>query len=310
MPLSFLHAQAACVALVVIDAAARMARLQLLVRTFGRSLGAWDALRANLVEDAAAGLTPMRLGGQPARMAILARAGLPASTIITASVAEAAIMYPVVITAAAAVAVAFAPDWWSSVGANAARSAASAGRWLALGVVLALAGWSAMRRVLPRHHHSARRTIVRSWHELRRAGPRAVAGSALLSLLSVAARVAILPLLVSTLPQHPAYGVIVLSSFAFLYGQLVLPTPSGAGVVELGFLAGGTGVTAASAGPLLLAWRLYTSLLGVAAGLLAALDTSGAAWRERRQRRAAILLLGRATGTRGTSHTGNDDTSA
>ena len=256
-----------------------MVRLQVLVRTFGHSIGVWDALRANLVEDAAAGLTPMRLGGQPARMAMLVRAGLPASTIITASVVEAAIMYPVV-----------------------------------LAFALALVAWVAMRRVLPQHHHSARRTIVHSWHELRRAGPRAVAESALLSLVSVGARVAILPLLASTLPQHPALGVIVLSSFAFLYGQLVLPMPSGAGVVELGFLAGGTGVGGASAGRLLLAWRIYTSLVtslvGVAAGLLAGLGTGGAAWRQRRQRSAAFRFVGRDTGRRGTSHAGNDDTSA
>lgn len=310
MSLSFLQAQAACIALVVIDAATRAARLQVLVRTFGHSLGAWDALRANVVEDAAAGLTPMRIGGQPARMAMLARAGVPASTIITASVAEAAIMYPVVIAAAAAVAVAFAPDWWSTAGANVVRSAASAGRWLALAFALALVAWFAMRRLLPHHHHSARRTLVHAWHELRRAGPRAVAWSALLSLASVAARVAILPLLAATLPQHPEFGVIVLASFAFLYGQLLLPTPSGAGVVELGFLAGGTGVGGAGAGGLLLAWRIYTTLLGVGAGILAALGAGGAAWRQRNQRRAANLLAGRATVTRGVPHVGNDDTSA
>jgi hypothetical protein len=48
-----LRAHVVCLSLLVIDIAARVARLRVLVRTFGGSISAWDALRANLVEDGA-----------------------------------------------------------------------------------------------------------------------------------------------------------------------------------------------------------------------------------------------------------------
>ena len=58
-----------------------------------------------------------------------------------------------------------------------------------------------------------------------------------------------------------------LGSFALLYSQLVLPTPSGAGAVELGFLGGAAGDLGDSQGWLLLAWRLYTNGIGVVLGV-------------------------------------------
>ena len=69
-----------------------------------------------------------------------------------------------------------------------------------------------------------------------------------LSFLNLATRVAILPVLAATLPQPPELGPMVLGSFALLYSQLILPTPSGAGAVELGFLGGAAGDLGARAG--------------------------------------------------------------
>jgi uncharacterized membrane protein YbhN (UPF0104 family) len=62
-------------------------------------------------------------------------------------------------------------------------------------------------------------------------------------------------------------GPMVLGSFALLYTQLILPTPSGAGAVELGFLGGAAGDLGSRAGWLLLAWRFYTNGVGVALGI-------------------------------------------
>ncbi|MFL5401729.1 MAG: hypothetical protein ACJ8BF_02815, partial [Gemmatimonadales bacterium] len=56
-------------------------------------------------------------------------------------------------------------------------------------------------------------------------------------------------------------------SFALLYSQLILPTPSGAGAVELGFLGGAAGDLGDSEGWLLLAWRFYTNGFGVLLGV-------------------------------------------
>ena len=62
-----------------------------------------------------------------------------------------------------------------------------------------------------------------------------------MSFINLATRVAILPVLALTLADPPAMGPLAVGSFALLYSQLVLPTPSGAGAVELGFLGGAAG---------------------------------------------------------------------
>jgi uncharacterized membrane protein YbhN (UPF0104 family) len=88
-----------------------------------------------------------------------------------------------------------------------------------------------------------------------------------LSFVNLAARVAILPVLALTLPEPPAMGPMLVGSFALLYSQLLLPTPSGAGAVELGFLGGAVGDLGENQGWLLLAWRWYTSGIGVVLGV-------------------------------------------
>ena len=73
-----------------------------------------------------------------------------------------------------------------------------------------------------------------------------------------------LPVLALTLPEHPPFGVMLVGSFVLLYAQLVLPTPAGAGAVDLGFLGGMAGDLGADETGLLLAWRFWT----VGAGIL------------------------------------------
>ena len=70
------------------------------------------------------------------------------------------------------------------------------------------------------------------------------------------------------LPRPPELDTLVLGSFTLLYGQLFLPTPAGAGVVEAGFLAGASGELGGSAVRLLFWWRVYSAGVGVAAGVL------------------------------------------
>jgi uncharacterized membrane protein YbhN (UPF0104 family) len=67
----------------------------------------------------------------------------------------------------------------------------------------------------------------------------------------------------------------VLGSFALLYSQMVLPTPSGAGAVELGFLGGAAGDLGTGTGWLLLAWRFYTNGIGVLLGIALAVHAYG-----------------------------------
>jgi uncharacterized membrane protein YbhN (UPF0104 family) len=96
-----------------------------------------------------------------------------------------------------------------------------------------------------------------------------------LTLVNVAARVAMLPVLALTLDAHPPLGAVAMGSFALLYSQLILPTPAGAGAVELGFLGGAAGELGANDALLLLAWRFYTTGVGVLLGVLLFLHRYG-----------------------------------
>jgi uncharacterized membrane protein YbhN (UPF0104 family) len=97
------------------------------------------------------------------------------------------------------------------------------------------------------------------------------------TMVNLASRVAILPLLAATLPQPPSLGLMLVGSFALLYTQLILPTPSGVGAIELGFLGGAAGNLGAAEAGLLVLWRVYTTGIGVALGLASGLHRFG--WR-------------------------------
>src|SRR5206468_2307690 len=107
-----------------------------------------------------------------------------------------------------------------------------------------------------------------AWQRARRLGWPCVTLAATLTAVSMALRIAILPVLVAGQPGL-ATGAMVLGSFTLLFGQLALPTPAGAGAVELGFVGGFAGtLSAAALATLLVAWRVYTLILPAALGAL------------------------------------------
>jgi uncharacterized membrane protein YbhN (UPF0104 family) len=269
LPLAVAHAL--CIVCLLVDAGARAVRLRLLIRSLGGSVGLPHAFFANLVEDSAAALTPMRLGGTPARAIALDRGNVGNTRALLAAAIESAIMAPLVIAVGIAIGVAFAPAWWRSVGPRIGSSAEGAVRWAALALALGLAAWLVMRWLLPDYHHTVRRSLAQAWSDLRRIDTPSAAAAVALTLLSVVARLAILPIPIATLAPRPPLGAVALSSLALLHGQLLLPTPSGAGAIELGFLAGGVGVVGSRAAGLLLAWRLYTTGVAIAGGVLVVL---------------------------------------
>lgn len=280
-PLSLSTAYLLCIACVLLDALARAQRLCILVRASGGTLPLTAALGANLVEDAGAGLTPMRVGGAPARLVILRRWGVDLATGVMITIVEVIVAYVPVLLTGAVLAYFFARNWWLDVGGGLRTSIGHFLPWLVLGVAFGALGWQAMRKLLPRHHRWARRTLARARRELRDAGPSAVFWSFILSLLSAGARLAILPLLTLTVSSPPPLGVALLASFFLLYGQVLLPMPSGLGAVELGFLAGATGVAGNSTAVLLLAWRVFTTLLPVIAGVIvASVESARGLWQK------------------------------
>ena len=98
-----------------------------------------------------------------------------------------------------------------------------------------------------------------------------------LTFVGLAARVAILPVLALTLPFPPPMGLLTFGSFALLYAQILVPTPSGAGVIDLGFVGGAVGDLGEHHRRLLFIWRMYTTAAVVAIGGVVAVRVYGMA---------------------------------
>ncbi|HTS89418.1 MAG TPA: lysylphosphatidylglycerol synthase domain-containing protein [Gemmatimonadales bacterium] len=265
-------AHAVCLALFAADLGARAVRLRGYLRGLGAELSLGRAFQVNAFGDAAAGLTPMRFGGEMAKFGGLLRARIAARTAVIGLGIEAAVTYPVVALFGGWLAWRFAPAWWRSAGPALASALAAWWPWMvAVGCLTVAAGvgtwwWCSHREPGPGTPRSAV-TEVRAWP--------AVSG-ALLSFVNVLARTLMLPVLAQTLPEHPPFGVMMIGSFVLLYSQLVLPMPGGLGAVDLGFLSGLAGNLGPGRGALLLAWRFYTVGAGALLGLGLAVATLGA----------------------------------
>lgn len=275
MNLTGLEAHLLCLLLVSVDLIARAYRLRWYLQGMGRELKVGDALHATAWGDAAAGLTPLRFGGEAAKFAGLLRGRVPAGLAVVALGLEAIVTYPLVAAVGLWLAWRFAPSWWAQVEPMVGRAIAAGWPWLVavLGITI-LALWLGLR--WRRSLHSATDPSDPSARELLRRTPlRPVLLGALVSLYNILARTAVLPLLALTLPEHPPLGVLLLGSFALLYSQLILPTPAGVGAVDLGFIAGVAGDLGTAAPQLLVAWRFYTVGVGVILGVVLAVRAVG-----------------------------------
>jgi uncharacterized membrane protein YbhN (UPF0104 family) len=265
--MSTLEATVACILLVLVDLVARAWRIQWIVQGLGHRIGFRDSFVLNAYGDAACALTPLRIGGEPARLAGMLQSRVPATAAFVAISLEVLAAWPVIIVAAGWVAWRYAPSWWAMAGPRLADAAADAWPWVVLVTVVSVAVWWYARRVTSPAVRRIRRPVRRAMVYWRRMPVWPLVASLPLSFLNLATRVAILPVLASTLPTPPELGPMVLGSFALLYSQMLLPTPSGAGAVELGFLGGAAGDLGARSGWLLLAWRFYTNGVGIILGI-------------------------------------------
>jgi uncharacterized membrane protein YbhN (UPF0104 family) len=273
--MSLLEATLLCMALVVIDLFARAWRIQWIVQGLGHRIGFWDSFVLNAFGDAACALTPLRIGGEPARLAGMLRSRVPPTAAFVAISLEVLAAWPVILVLAGWLAWRYAPSWWSMAGPRLAEAAADAWPWVVLVAVVSAVVWWYARRVASPAVRYVRRPVRRAMVYWRRMPRWPLVASLPLSFLNLATRVAILPVLASTLPEPPELWPMVLGSFALLYSQLLLPTPSGAGAVELGFLGGAAGDLGSRAGWLLLAWRFYTNGVGVILGIALAAHAYG-----------------------------------
>lgn len=268
MHLEPLTAHLICIGLVTADIVARSLRLKFFCDSIGSPLSIAEGVVVNAFGDAACSLTPLRLGGEPARLAGILRYRIPTEAAIVAISVEALLGWPVIIASGAFLIWQYAPEWWRTAEPGIASHAHGMWPWFVLVAVVSVVLWWVIRRWL---RVSAPARLQRSWQRMlvhwRRMPHWPIVVSQPLSFVNVAARTAILPVLALTLPSPPPMGPLLLGSFALLYSQMILPTPSGAGAVELGFLAGAAGSLGNDGTELLVWWRLYTSVVGVALGL-------------------------------------------
>jgi uncharacterized membrane protein YbhN (UPF0104 family) len=192
--------------------------------------------------------------------------------------------WPVILSAGLALAALFGRAWWGTFAAGLGAVLAHAQLALPLGVLsMVVAGglgayaWRRVARLRVREPQPSQRARLR-------VAPRQILVTAPLTLAAVGARVLILPVLALAFGATPPFGQTLLGSFALVHGQLLLPSPAGAGAVDLGVLAqthGGQGT-----GALLVLWRVYTTGLGLVLGAATAAATIGRTLLRRRSTRS------------------------
>jgi uncharacterized membrane protein YbhN (UPF0104 family) len=271
---SLLEAHLICLGLVTTDFLARAWRIRWIMQGLKQDLRLKDAFIINTLGDAANSLTPLRIGGEPARLVGMLRSRVPSTAALLGIGLEALVSRLVLIGTMVWLGWQFAPSWWVGAGPGLRASAASAWPWV---LVILLAGvllWRYTQRMVSPISRRIRRSLARVLVYWRRMPRWPLMVGIPLSLLAILARVAILPVLALSLASPPSTSLVTFGSFTLLYSQMVLPTPSGAGVVELGFLGGAAGELQ-SDGWLLLAWRFYTTGLGVFLGVWFAVKIYG-----------------------------------
>ena len=270
MNLGAVEAILVCLGLFGVDFSARTLRMQLFLRGIGRGVSFREVMLQGFVCEAGAILTPMRIGGDATRLWAMRRAGLSMTAAVVCMGVETAAMAVVIVSLTLLLMVTVAADWWDAVGPRLLSALADGWPWVALLVVASLAGWIVARHYAPRLRAVFQRE-ARSVRRYARVMPRwAWLAAVPLTLVNIAARVAILPVLVSTLHSPPPLVATIIGSYALLYGQLLTPTPAGAGAVELGFLAGAAGEMGVEEGRLLIVWRTLTTLLPLFIGIIVA----------------------------------------
>ena len=259
--------------------------MQWLLAGLGHRLRFGEVFVHSALGEAASSLTPLRLGGEPARIWAMTRAGVPTTVGVVGIGVELLLMTPVVLLGAAVLFVVLAPEWWGSVGPAIIGGMTQSWPWVALVGAIIVAAGTLMHRLAPAASAALRREMAAARLYVRGMPRWPLVASVPLTLASAAARIAILPTLALTLPYDLPMAAVIVGSFVLLFSQLLLPTPAGAGAVELGFLGGAAGEMGADETMLLFVWRFYTTIVGIVLGFVLAGYTYG--WR---------LLLARRTG--------------
>jgi len=277
----------------LLELGARGAKLTLSAASLRIPMTFSSALRASAGGDFGAAITPARTGAEPARYLILTEAGMPSANIILVIFAE--LFLEMISLALIALAMFFAfrgsGDMILGMVGLVAMYATFVLGIGALGFILARRNTNGPPPAwLQRLGMNAGRwrTVRRSLRQLR-AGIEGMKhmrpGYALLALLSsilhVALRLAILPIIVYSFGERAELAPLILWPIALTYGSVVMPAPAGGGFIEVAFKETlGHAIPARILGASLIWWRFYTFYLYIILGALAAGGTVLRALRE------------------------------
>lgn len=286
-------AHAVLFAVALLELGARGWKVKLSAASLHIPMTMGTALRASAGGDFGAAITPARTGAEPARYLIMSEAGMPSASIILVIFAELFLEMISLALIALAMFLVFRGSGamiTGMVGLVAMYATFVLGTG-ALGFALAKRNASgppprwAQRIGL---HAGRWRAVQRSLRQLRtgieglrhmRFGLALVALGA--SLLHVALRLAILPIIVYSFGVHVPVAPLILWPIALTYGSVVAPVPAGGGFIEVAFKATlGKAIPAAIFGASLIWWRFYTFYLFIILGAVAAGGTVLRALRE------------------------------
>lgn len=255
---------ATCLGLTLLNLVVRTWRTQLIFVGLGQPVPFADVATANLAGDTAAALTPMRFGGIPAQVAFFQRVGTRPNLSVPTLLVESILLYPAYAACVAVLALSAGLEWFQLV----ESAVASAGRALQAVFGACVLGWLLLlivRRAAPHRTRAVGQSLRGGLAMVRRMRRAPALLTLPLTVIDVATRVALLPVLSLNVPGAPPADVLALASFALLYGQLLMPTPGGAGLVEYGMLGGAAGDLGDGAGAITFWWRVYTAGLHMAA---------------------------------------------
>ena len=255
----------AIVSLLVVEAVLRAVRIRLLLPRAG-GLSLWQAVEANAYGEAAGAVSPGRIAAEPARFYGLRRFGVGSASAIVALAVERVIDWVLVGAVAVVLVAAFGVDGYRGA-IELAGKLGSMWKWVVPVVLLMVpcaAGMWWYRKRRPRA--AVPGLMARASEAFRELPQRDLLFVSAITFVSIVARTSILPILLIPLDIEANAGVVILGSFTLIYSQLLLPTPSGAGGVELGFAAGFAFLPVGELAALMIMWRMYTLVLGAVFG--------------------------------------------
>jgi uncharacterized membrane protein YbhN (UPF0104 family) len=256
--------------LLVLDLWARSMRLKLLLRGTGADLRTSGAYIATAFGDAASVLTPLRMGGTPARLAVLHRYEVSLAPGLAALALDMATYQAIVAVVGVAVASQAIADIWVAALPRGVPG------WAAIGVgcLIAIVVWAALPRMRRRLEASALSLRGLPGAGSRRGFWKVLLLSLPLAAVSILIRISLLPLLALSIPAPTRPPELASLAYTITFGQVLIPTPAGAGAVEYAFAVSGA-YAAPGMSFVFMVWRALTVGLVCVMGIGLAVLTCG-----------------------------------